>query len=242
VVVPLPKVAPAVSITAPANSASFAAGANIAIDATASDSDGTVSKVEFFPGDDKTRRGHEQSLQLQLDQRSGGFVHADSGGDRQWWSDDDLQCGQCHGQRSECSAHGEPDQSCQQCHLHGTGDDLEAAASDADGSVAKVEFFEGRNKLGEDTSAPYTFVWNNVAAGSYKLTAKATDNQGATATSSPIDIVVNPASAPAQLVAHYKLDEVSGTVANDASGNTNQSRHSYRRCLDNRQAGKCNQP
>lgn len=41
VVVPMPNVAPTVSITAPANNASFLAGANVAIDATAADSDGT---------------------------------------------------------------------------------------------------------------------------------------------------------------------------------------------------------
>ena len=38
--------------------------------------------------------------------------------------------------------------------------------------------------LGTDTVCPYTFTWNNVAAGSYALTARATDNAGAVTTSS----------------------------------------------------------
>ena len=55
---------------------------------------------------------------------------------------------------------------------------LAADASDPDGSVAKVEFFNGTTKLGEDSSVPYTFAWTDVSAGSYAFTARATDNLG----------------------------------------------------------------
>jgi hypothetical protein len=72
---------------------------------------------------------------------------------------------------------------------------LAATASDADGTVAKVEFFNGTTKLGEDTTAPYTFDWSGVAAGTYSLTARATDNLGATATSSVSTITVNAGSS-----------------------------------------------
>ncbi|UYZ63125.1 carbohydrate-binding protein [Hymenobacter weizhouensis] len=70
---------------------------------------------------------------------------------------------------------------------------LTAAAADADGTVSKVEFFQGSTKLGEDTSAPFTYTWSGVAAGSYSLTAKATDNQGATATSAAVAVTVSAA-------------------------------------------------
>ena len=40
---------------------------------------------------------------------------------------------------------------------------LAATASDADGTVTKVEFFNGTTKLGEDTTAPYSFTWSGVA-------------------------------------------------------------------------------
>jgi len=77
---------------------------------------------------------------------------------------------------------------------------LTASANDTDGSIAKVEFFEGANKLGEDTTNPYSFDWNNVGVGTYTLTVKATDDRGATAISSPISIVVsNSVSAPVVL-------------------------------------------
>jgi len=54
--------------------------------------------------------------------------------------------------------------------------DLLAVAGDADGQIAKVEFFEGNNKIGEALSAPYAFTWQSVPEGEYVLTAKATDD------------------------------------------------------------------
>src|SRR3954452_13725610 len=39
---------------------------------------------------------------------------------------------------------------------------LAATAADADGTVAKVEFFSGSTKLGEDATAPYTYDWTAV--------------------------------------------------------------------------------
>ena len=68
-----------------------------------------------------------------------------------------------------------------------------ASASDSDGSVSKVEFFQGSTKIGEDTSSPYTITWNNVPAGIYSLYAVATDNQNSTTTSAPVNIQVNAA-------------------------------------------------
>ena len=67
---------------------------------------------------------------------------------------------------------------------------LRATASDPDGSVIRVEFFNGATKLSEDTTAPYTGQWNVGAAGTYTLTARATDNSGASTNSSPVTITV----------------------------------------------------
>jgi len=67
---------------------------------------------------------------------------------------------------------------------------LQATAADADGTVTRVEFFNGTTKLGEDTTAPYTIQWNVGAAGTYTLTARATDNTGATATSTSVTVTV----------------------------------------------------
>jgi RHS repeat-associated protein len=68
---------------------------------------------------------------------------------------------------------------------------ITAAAADPDGTVARVDFFQGATSIGTAFSAPYTFIWTNVAAGSYSLTAVATDNQGASTTSSAVTVRVN---------------------------------------------------
>ena len=77
---------------------------------------------------------------------------------------------------------------------------ISANATDLDGAVAKVEFFQGTTKLGEDTVAPYTFTRTGAQPGSYTLTARATDNLGATSLdSAPVTVVVS-APAPANIL------------------------------------------
>ncbi len=61
---------------------------------------------------------------------------------------------------------------------------INATALDSDGTVSKVDFYNGTTLLGTDNAAPYTFVWSNVTVGSYTLTARATDNSAAATTSS----------------------------------------------------------
>ena len=65
---------------------------------------------------------------------------------------------------------------------------LTATASDSDGSVSNVEFFSDGGKLGQDTTSPFSFTWNSVPAGRHVLTVRATDNQGASSDSSPVEI------------------------------------------------------
>jgi hypothetical protein len=67
---------------------------------------------------------------------------------------------------------------------------LSATAADADGSVAKVEFYSDTTLIGTDSSSPFTGSWTNVPAGAYSITAKAYDNLGLTSTSSPAGITV----------------------------------------------------
>jgi uncharacterized protein (TIGR03437 family) len=66
---------------------------------------------------------------------------------------------------------------------------LAATATDANG-ISKVDFYQGTNLIGTDTSSPYSAVWNNVPKGNYDLTAKATDNTGLSTTSAAVSITV----------------------------------------------------
>ncbi len=67
---------------------------------------------------------------------------------------------------------------------------LNANAADSDGTVAKVDFYQGTTLLGTDTTAPYSFGWSGVAAGNYSLTARAADNQNAVTMSSAVSVTV----------------------------------------------------
>ena len=73
---------------------------------------------------------------------------------------------------------------------------IDASASDSDGTVTKVEFYNGAVKLGERISAPWSFSWKNVQEGSYTITAAATDNDNSRTVSAPVTVVVEKA-APA---------------------------------------------
>jgi len=74
--------------------------------------------------------------------------------------------------------------------------EISANASTEEGYITKVEFFNGDTKLGEDSNAPYTYTWNNVARGSYQITAVATDNNGTSGTSAAVNVRVNIPQAP----------------------------------------------
>lgn len=68
---------------------------------------------------------------------------------------------------------------------------INATAADGDGTVSKVDFYNGADLIGSDDTAPYSFDWTNVAAGSYALIAKATDNSDLTTASTPVNVIVN---------------------------------------------------
>lgn len=77
----------------------------------------------------------------------------------------------------------------------GTATPVTATASDPDGTVASVEFFDGITSLGTDNSAPYSASWTPSALGTHSLTARATDNGGAFTTSAPVGVTVVPPGA-----------------------------------------------
>ncbi len=71
---------------------------------------------------------------------------------------------------------------------------INATATDADGTIASVSFYNGTTLLGTSTVAPYSFTWSGVTVGSYSITARATDNAGAITTSAPVAITVSVAN------------------------------------------------
>jgi hypothetical protein len=74
---------------------------------------------------------------------------------------------------------------------------ITATASDAaagDSGVARVRFYRGSTSITTDSAAPYSVAWNtkSLAAGTYVLTAVATDVAGNVTTSAPVSITLHP--------------------------------------------------
>ena len=63
-------------------------------------------------------------------------------------------------------------------------------AKDPDGTINKVELFNGTKKLAESTVAPFSFTLKDLPAGTYKLHAVATDDQKASVTSAILEVSV----------------------------------------------------
>jgi len=72
------------------------------------------------------------------------------------------------------------------------GDDIPllAEAEDPDGRVVQVEILLGALSLGVVSEPPYAVLWQDVPAGTYSLTAVATDDEGAAGTSEPVSVTV----------------------------------------------------
>jgi len=244
---------PVVNITAPANNATYTAPAAVNITATATDSAGSIVKVEFYNGaallatdsvapysynwtnvaagnyaitakatDNGGASTTSATVNIIVNPAGGGgcdgiaawvATTAYSGGaqvvyagkvyNAKWWTQGD--------QPDLNTGSGKPWEYVRDCG--GSGNTPPAVsitapannttftapaniavavtATDADGSISYVTFYNGASVLNVDSSAPYTYNWNNVAAGSYVITAKATDNGGASATSAAINVSVN---------------------------------------------------
>jgi regulation of enolase protein 1 (concanavalin A-like superfamily) len=67
---------------------------------------------------------------------------------------------------------------------------ISATAGDVDGSVTRVDFYAGVTLVGSDAAAPFSTTWSGAPAGTYSLTAVATDNDGIRTTSAPISVTV----------------------------------------------------
>jgi len=68
-------------------------------------------------------------------------------------------------------------------------------ATDTEGNVQKVEFYQGSTLLGSSTQPPFTFDWENVPAGNYSVTAKAYDEAGEAGSSELVTFTVKDQTA-----------------------------------------------
>lgn len=184
---------PTVTLTQPADGASFTAPATMGLSATASDTDGTVTKVEFFNG--VTKLGEDTTAPF-------GFTWSGVGAGSYTLTaraTDDLGATATSApSRITVGTTNVPPTVSLTFPADGASFPwkptitMTATAADSDGTVTKVEFLDGTKILGQDTTAPYAFTWRNVPVGTHVLTARATDNRGAVTTTSVVSITVRP--------------------------------------------------
>jgi glucose/arabinose dehydrogenase len=187
-------VPPTVSIVSPANGASFTAPANVTITANASDSDGSVTNVAFFDGASllggTNNTPYTITANLAVGSHALTAVATDNLGLSTTSTVVNVTVSVANVPPSvtltnpaDSSVFGNTDRVT-----------IGASASDTDGTVTNVQLLNGTVVLRSFSAAPYTFnatgIAGNLALGTNTLTAVATDNLGASATSGPIHVIL----------------------------------------------------
>ena len=176
-----PVLPPTVAITSPSNNASFTGPLTIPITAIASDPDGTVTKVEFYNG--ATLLGSDTTSPYTYawtNAANGSYTISakaiDNGGAIGTSAEISLSISTVIENAAPTISLTDPATGAS--FTSGTTISLVATAADSDGTISKVEFYSNESKIGEDTSSPFNYSWENVSAGTYTLSTKAIDNEG----------------------------------------------------------------
>ncbi|QMU31022.1 DUF4082 domain-containing protein [Adhaeribacter radiodurans] len=213
--------APTVAITSPANGATFTAPASITINANAADtSPGTVSKVDFYNGTTLLGTDVSSPYSFAWSNVAAGTYSltaraTDNGGTTTTSAVVSITVNGVANQPPTVSitspANGATFTAPASITINAN------AADTSPGTVSKVDFYNGTTLLGTDVSSPYSFAWSNVAAGTYSLTARATDNGGTTTTSAAVSITVNGSNPPSTCpcTVFRPTDVPGGTIQND---------------------------
>jgi regulation of enolase protein 1 (concanavalin A-like superfamily) len=207
--------APSVSLTAPAAGATFTAPANIALTASASDSDGSIAKVDFYRG--STLIGSDSTSPYSVTWTgapAGSYtltaVATDDDGATRTSAGVNITVNSTSNQLPTVSITSPTSGS---NYIAPATMSITASASDPDGTVTRVDFYSGSQLVGTDTTSPFTASWSNVAAGTYSLTAIARDDRGASRTSASVTITVSAATLPTRLSFTPSADHATGVTS-----------------------------
>lgn len=182
---------PTVDFTSPVINSEFVSLATVVLTANATDN-GSVSKVEFYNGNTLLATDNKAPYSYTWNNISGGnyTVSARVFDDLQAVSTDQIVFSVVDPNIAPTVNLTNPNNN--QTFVTPTNIVLSANATDSDGGVTKVEFYNGATLLGTDATSPYSFTWSNIEAGNYVITAKAYDDE-TSITSSPVSIsVTNP--------------------------------------------------
>jgi uncharacterized protein (DUF1800 family) len=185
---------PTVTLTGPAAGASITLGATFTFTANAADSDGTVAKVSYLANGNPVAESTSSPWSATWKPAAAGTytvkaVATDNLGATTTTAGISVEVKSSSGTTNKAPTVSLTAPTANATFMAGTAVTITANASDPDGTVAKVEFFSGTTKIGEALAAPFSTSWPAVA-GSHSLTAVATDDKGATKTSTAVAILV----------------------------------------------------
>ncbi len=192
---------PIINISSPTKSNSYIAPANITIDVTASDPDGSVSRVEFWTDNVKLGESTTAPYSFVWKEVPEGTYSITAA------VIDNQNLKTVSGAVSvivEKSANVTNQLPVVKISLPNNNKKykknekilIEVIATDADGSINKVELKNGKTTIVEMTTTPYIFSWEPAETGTYFISAIATDNQGATNSSTDLELIVENLTDP----------------------------------------------
>ena len=196
--------------TLAASATAIVAPATVTLTATATDTDGTVAKVQFFGGGallgEKTRAPFTFDVPVT---GAGSFNFTALA------IDDKGASGTSNSVQVVATATGgggpgnvapKVSLAAGQTTIVAPGSTmLTATATDTDGTIANVKFYNGSTLVQTATAPPYTFTYMAAAAGMASFTAVAQDNSGATTTSNAVVITATTGTSTAPAVPKLSL-------------------------------------
>ena len=185
---------PSVTLTSPPSGAVFTAPASVMVAAAASDPDGSIAIVEFFAGAAKIGEDATSPYEIVWNAVSPGVYvltarATDESGTTTISAPVSILVNTPPSVTLTTPSSGA-------VFTAPAAITLTATASDLDGTIAVVEFFQGSVSLGAVTTSPYTVTWTGVPAGNYVLTARAMDDRGAMTSSAAVAVTVQARLAP----------------------------------------------
>src|SRR2546427_2196826 len=184
---------PSVAITAPGSNTIFAAPATFTVTASASDTDGSIARVEFYKGAALIGTATSAPYSVTLSDSAAGVLNLTA-------TATDNRGASSTSAPVAVIVNSLPNVSLTSPSSNATfkapaNIPLAVQVADTDGSLANVEYFYGTTLITSLSTPPYSFVWTEVPQGTYALTARVTDNLGATMASGAVNVTVSAAEA-----------------------------------------------
>lgn len=215
---------PNIALVSPNNNSTATVNNSLALSATAKDGDGNITKVEFYDGETLIGTDTTSPYSFSWTPTTAGQKNISG---KAYDNDNRSTVSNIATVTITAPVNQAPSITLNAPITSNGGSlgSITASATDTDGTISSVEFYVNGNLFNTRTSSPYTLNWSNAPDGSYTLTAKAFDDQGASTTSAPVTISVNTTTNAAPTVSlnapissNGNLDGSITATASDADG------------------------